>query len=171
VDENAIREFLATKYQRLVAALALISGSRPAAEDAVQEALARAWELAERGEQIRSPEAWVRTVAVNLIRSGFRRLGAERRARQALGVAERSRPASDAADERVDVARALARLPRREREATVLRYYLALSVEEIAATMGVSQGTAKTTLFRARQALAETLGEHDMEEVNDLAGH
>jgi RNA polymerase sigma factor (sigma-70 family) len=136
----------------------------------VQEALARAWERAERGEQIRSPEAWVRTVAVNLIRTGFRRLGAERRARQAL-AAERSRPASDAADERVDVARALAGLPRRQREATVLRYYLALSVEEIAATLGVSEGAAKTTLFRARQALAETLGEHDMEEANDLAGH
>lgn len=80
-------------------------------------------------------------------------------------------PASDAADERVDVARALAGLPRRQREATVLRYYLALSVEEIAATLGVSEGAAKTTLFRARQALAETLGEHDMEEANDLAGH
>ena len=137
----------------------------------MQEALARAWERAERGEQIRSPEAWVRTVAVNLIRSGFRRLGAERRARQALAVAERYRPASDAADERVDVARALAGLPRRQREATVLRYYLALSVEEIAATLGVSEGAAKTTLFRARQVLAETLGEHDMEEANDLAGH
>jgi RNA polymerase sigma factor (sigma-70 family) len=136
----------------------------------VQEALARAWEWAERGEQIRSPEAWVRTVALNLIRTGFRRLGAKRRARQAL-AAERSRPASDAADERVDVARALAGLPRRQREATVLRYYLALSVEEIAATLGVSEGAAKTTLFRARQALAETLGEHDMEEANDVAEH
>jgi RNA polymerase sigma-70 factor (ECF subfamily) len=162
---------LATKYQRLVAALALMSGSRPAAEDAVQEALARAWERGERGEQIRSPEAWVRTVAVNLIRSGFRRLGAERRARRALGEAERSTAASETADERVDVARALAKLPRRQLEAMVLRYYLALSVEEIAATMGVSEGAAKTTLFRARQALAETLEEHDMEEANDLAGH
>jgi RNA polymerase sigma-70 factor, ECF subfamily len=137
----------------------------------VQEALARAWERAERGGRIRSPEAWVRTVAVNLIRSGFRRLGTERRARQALAIAERSRPAADAADERVDVARALAGLPRRQREATVLRYYLALSVEEIATTLRVSEGTAKATLFRARQALAKSLGEHDMVEATDLAGH
>jgi RNA polymerase sigma-70 factor (sigma-E family) len=171
LDETSIREFLATKYQRLVAALALMSGSRPAAEDAVQEALARAWVRGERGEQIESPEGWVRTVAVNLIRSGFRRLLAERRARRAMGAAERTRTPSDLADERVDVSLALARLPRRQREATVLRYYLGLSVAEIAATLGVSEGTAKTTLFRARHALAEALGEPDVEEANDLAAH
>ena len=44
VDEVAIREFLHTDYPRLVAAVALACGSRPAAEDAVQEALLRAWE-------------------------------------------------------------------------------------------------------------------------------
>jgi RNA polymerase sigma-70 factor (ECF subfamily) len=171
LDETAIREFLATRYLRLVAALALMSGSRAAAEDAVQEALARAWERGEGGEQIESPEAWVRTVAMNLIRSGFRRLLAERRARQAMGGAERLQSASDQAEDRADVGRALARLPRRQREATVLRYYLGLSVEEIAATLGVTEGTAKSTLFRARQALAVALGEGDLEEANDLAGH
>jgi RNA polymerase sigma factor (sigma-70 family) len=148
-----------------------MSGSRPVAEDAVQEALARAWEHGERGEQFESAEAWVRTVAVNLIRSGFRRMLAERRARQALEAAEWARPPSDAADERVDVARAMAALPRRQREATVLRYYLGLSIEEIATTLRVSEGAAKTTLFRARQALAQALGEHDLEEANDRAGH
>lgn len=48
-DEIAIREFLYTGYPRLVAAAALASGSRPAAEDAVQEALLRAWERSEKG--------------------------------------------------------------------------------------------------------------------------
>ena len=65
----------------------------------------------------------------------------------------------------------MAKLPRRQREATVLRYYLGLSVDEIAATLGVAEGTAKTTLFRARQALAQALGEYDLEEANDLAGN
>jgi len=148
-----------------------MSGSRAAAEDAVQEALARAWERGERGQRIETPEAWVRTVATNLLRSGFRRLLAERRARRAMVGAGRSESPSTAADERMDVARALAKLPRRQREATVLRYYLGLSVEEIAATLGVTEGTAKTTLFRGRQALARALGEHDLEEANDLAGN
>jgi hypothetical protein len=42
LDEYAIREFLHTAYPRLVAAIGLLSGSRAVAEDAVQEALARA---------------------------------------------------------------------------------------------------------------------------------
>jgi RNA polymerase sigma-70 factor (ECF subfamily) len=171
-DESAIREFLAMRYPRLVAALALMSGSRPAAEDAVQEALARAWERGERGEHIESPEAWVRTVAVNLMRSAFRRIRAERRAREELGSTMLSPFAGTArSDDRVDVGRALAALPRRQREATILRYYLGLSVEEIAGTLGVSGGATKTTLSRARRALADSLGEHDMKEANDFAGH
>ena len=65
VDEVAIREFLHTSYPRLVAAVALTSGSRPAAEDAVQEALLRAWQRSEKGDEIDSLEGWVTTVALN----------------------------------------------------------------------------------------------------------
>ena len=61
--------------------------------------------------------------------------------------------------DRVDVLRALATLPRREREVTVLRYHLDLDVAEIAATLGVSSGTVKTLLYRARGHLAAALGE------------
>jgi len=65
------------------------------------------------------------------------------------------------------VLRALAALPRRQREATVLRYYLGLNVAEVATALGIHEGTAKTTLFRARQALAAALGERDMEEATE----
>jgi RNA polymerase sigma factor (sigma-70 family) len=136
-----------------------MSGSRAAAEDAVQEALARAWERGERGERIESPRAWVMTVSINLVRSGFRRFVAEQRARRRLGPAEQR--SESASDDLVDVRRALDGLPRRQREATVLRYYLDLSVAEVAAAMAVNEGTAKTLLFRARQALASALGEHE----------
>jgi RNA polymerase sigma-70 factor (ECF subfamily) len=150
-------------YPRLVAAVALIVGSRPAAEDAVQEALARAWEREERGLAIDSLEAWVTTVSLNLGRSALRRIKAERRARERLAVPSSDPPSGD----RTDVVRALRTLPRRQREATVLRYYLGLDVAEIARVLGIREGTAKTTLFRARAALAERLGERDLEEAND----
>lgn len=162
--------FLRTQYPRIVAAVALVSGSRPAAEDAVQEALARAWERSERGEEIESLTAWVTTAAMNLARSGLRRFRAERRAKERLSFdGNLSGPGPSGA--RIDVARALATLPRRQREATVLRYYLGMDVKEIAAVLGVSEGSAKTTLFRARRKLAETLGESDLEEANDDARH
>jgi RNA polymerase sigma-70 factor, ECF subfamily len=166
VDEIAIREFLHTSYPRLVAAVALTSGSRPAAEDAVQEALLRAWERSERGDSIESLNAWVATVALNLARSGLRRVIAERKARsrlQSVAVA-----GADLIDpERVDVERALAKLPRRQREAVVCRYYLAMDTKEIAKVLKVSEGTVKSTLFRARAALAASLGVDEDMEAND----
>jgi RNA polymerase sigma-70 factor, ECF subfamily len=166
-----------TEYPRLVAGLALACGSRAAAEDAVQEAMARAWERGERGERIESLKAWVTTVALNVTRSGFRRLRAERRARGRLGSGSPSHAIDSegevgtiaAVTDTIDVRRALALLSRRQRQATVLRYYLDMDVAEVAAAMRISEGAAKTTLFRARGALASALGEHEPEEANDVA--
>lgn len=165
VDEIAIREFLHTAYPRLVAAVALVSGSRPGAEDAVQEALLRAWERSERGESIESLNAWVATVALNLARSALRRVVAERRARSRL--ARTILPGESPSSDRVDVERALGGLPRRQREAVVCRYYLGMDTKEIATVLKVHEGTVKSTLFRARAALARELGETDVEEAND----
>jgi RNA polymerase sigma-70 factor, ECF subfamily len=154
-----------------------VSGNRAAAEDAVQEALARAWERSERGQRIAAPSAWVTTVAMNLIRSRFRRILAERRAHERLrdrsGQDRGSYPDSgrspSAVGDAIDVRRALTALPRRQRETTVLRYYLGMEVAEIAAVLGISEGTAKTTLHRARRALARSLGESDVnEETTDV---
>lgn len=69
----------------------------------------------------------------------------------------------------MDVQRALTRLSQRQREVTVLRYYLGMDLSEIAGVLGVSEGTVKTQLFRARRALAELLGDGEQEEVDDPA--
>ena len=164
VDEIAIREFLHTSYPRLVAAVALTSGSRPAAEDAVQEALIRAWERSDKGEEVDSLEGWVTTVALNLARSGLRRLRSERRARARLDASMVGEPPTA---DRIDVDRALATLPRRQREVAVLRYYLQLDTREVASALELNEGTVKSTLSRARAALAQTLGIDENEEAND----
>jgi RNA polymerase sigma-70 factor (ECF subfamily) len=158
IDETSIRAFLAGPYTRIVAAVAFVAGSRAAAEDAVAEALARAWERADRGEEIRSLPAWVTHTALNLSRSRLRRMRTEARATARSRKGESTPPASE---ERLDVERALARLPRRQREATVLRYYLGMDVAEVATVLGVSEGTIKTTLHRARHTLATALGEEE----------
>jgi RNA polymerase sigma-70 factor (ECF subfamily) len=163
LDESTIRLFLEAEYPRLVAAVALVAGSRAAGEDAVQEALARAWERSDRGDEIENLGAWVTTVALNLARSGLRRLRAERRAKDRLGTvpAERSR------EPLMDLDRAVRKLSRRQREAVVLHYYLGLPVVECAARMRVSDGTVKTQLHRARASLHRALGAP--EEVPDRA--
>ena len=163
VDEVAIREFLHRSYPRLVAAVALTSGSRPAAEDAVQEALLRAWERSEKGHEIESLEAWVTTVALNLARSGLRRLRTERRAARLRPAILGEPPNAD----RIDVDRALSTLPRRQREVAILHYYLQLDTRGVAWALGLSEGTVKSTLSRARAALAEALRIDDTEEAND----
>jgi RNA polymerase sigma-70 factor (ECF subfamily) len=152
----------------VVNAVALASGSYPAAEDAVQEALVRAWMLSERGERMESLPAWVAAVALNQTRSGWRRAMAERRARHRLpgapgGTAE---PSAD----HVDVARALAALPRRQREVAVLRYLLEMSTAEVAAALGIGEGTVKSSLSRARAHLVGALAIHDDEVANDVEG-
>jgi RNA polymerase sigma-70 factor (ECF subfamily) len=165
VDEVALREFLHTSYPRLVAAVALASGSRPAAEDAVQEALLRAWERSEKkGEEIESLDGWVTTVALNLARSGLRRRRSERRARSRLRTLTVGEPPTA---DRIDVDRALSTLPRRQREVAVLRYYLQLDTREVASALRIEEGTVKSTLSRARSALAEALGIDVNEEAND----
>ena len=156
-----------TTYPRLVAGVALITGSRAAAEDAVQEALARAWERSERGEQIESLPAWVTRVAMNLSKSRLRRMRVEAKHRADVRVHEVAESGA-ATDSRIDIGRALAELPHRQREVTVLRYYLGLNVGEIARTIELNEGTVKTSLFRARKALAAVLGE-PAEEANDHA--
>jgi len=132
VDEVELREFLRERYPRLVGAVALVTGDAASAEDAVQEAIVRAWERTERGEQIVALDRWVAAVALNLSRSRLRRLRVERLARPKLLAAPPVQPSGD----RVDIARALAELPRRQREVAVLRYVLDLGTEEIAKQMG-----------------------------------
>jgi RNA polymerase sigma-70 factor (ECF subfamily) len=162
LDGSALDEFVHNEYPRIVAAVALVCGSRAAAEDAVQEALARAWERSARGEEIASLGAWVTTVSMNLARSWLRRVRAEQRARSLIDPPKIER--SNTGD-RVDVRRALETLPRRQREAVVLRYYLGLEVREVAEAMGAPEGTVKSLLSRARAHLAQALGVSDLEGV------
>jgi RNA polymerase sigma factor (sigma-70 family) len=168
LDEAEIRGFLARDYPRVVNAVALASGSYPAAEDAVQEALVRAWMRSERGERLESLPAWVAAVALNQTRSGWRRAMAERRAKQRLGgsMAPETAPNED----HVEVVRALAALPRRQREVAVLRYLLEMSTAEVAAALGIGEGTVKSSLARARTHLVNALAVHDTEVTNDVEG-
>jgi RNA polymerase sigma-70 factor (ECF subfamily) len=167
VDPIRLQEFAATEYPRVVAAVTVVCNDRALAEDAVQEALARAIERSTSGTEIRNLAAWVTTVACNHTRSGFRR-----RTREQLAL-RRLRPERDALDDRVDrhddvvvVHRAVRSLPRRQRQAIVLRYFLGLDVVEVAHELGIAEGTAKALLHQGRRRLRDVLTDPD-----DLVGH
>jgi RNA polymerase sigma factor (sigma-70 family) len=164
LDEFILNEFVRRDYSRLVNAVALVTGNYPAAEDLVQEAVARALVQLDRGEAIESLPNWVATVAFNLSRSSWRRLVAERKAQERLNVAMSSPPPGE---DNVDVARALATLPPRQREVAVLRYLLGMSTREAAEVLGVGEGTVRNSLSKARAALAAQLAVQDEEVSSD----
>jgi len=145
--EACIRE----RYPEIVRAVSAVTKSVPAAEDAVAEAFARAWEREQRGVTFDHLAGWVVTVALNLARSRWRRLGRERH----LSVEHATRSVDS--DLSLDVRAAVAQLPRRQREAVVLHYLMDLDVVTTASLLGVSEGTVKTALSRARRALVPRL--------------
>ena len=146
------RAFYEREMPRLLRLCYLSALDSEAAADATQEAMARAWkhwsEIAEG-----NPGAWVRTVALNLLRSRWRRLAREVR------LLPRAYEVNVVAEPRdLDLHAALRRLPRRQREAIALYYWADLSVADCAAVMGTSEGSVKSYLGRARLQLARQLG-------------
>lgn len=149
--------FYAATHRRIVGQVYAMTGSLPEAEDCVQEAYARAWQrwatlCAEYG----YPEAWVRTVAVRLAVSSWRktvnRLKAHRREQRAAEV-----PGMN--PDHLAVVAALRRIAPDQRLVIVLYHYAGLSLEEIAAETGASLSTVKARLARGRRALAPHLTE------------
>ena len=160
--EQAVAALYQAHAVGLIRLAVIMLGDRPAAEDVVQEAfcgLYRRWaHLDDAGKAL----GYVRSSTLNGCRSELRRrIRAERRGSQPSWLAETA-SAEQAAligEEYHQVLTALRRLPDRQREALVLRFYLDLTEPEIAASMGVSHGTVKSTTSRALAALGRLLGE------------
>jgi RNA polymerase sigma-70 factor (sigma-E family) len=132
---------------------------RAVAEDLVQEAFAT---LHRRWQDLNDPAAgygYLRTTVVNAARHHHRRLAVERRH---LKVAEPGEePGAEylvlLAEEHQQVFRALRTLPPRQRAVLVLRYWEQLTEAEIAATLGISTGTVKSSASRAMRTLKRSL--------------
>lgn len=137
-------DFYRSERQDVLRLCLLVTLDVESAADATQEAMLRAWE---RWEHLRDgrPGAWVRTVALNLCRSRWRRLGRELRLAPRTEATSAPAPVRDPA-----LLGALGRLSARQREAIVLFYWADMSIEETAEHMGVSVGAAKQHLSRAR---------------------
>ena len=154
--ERAVAEVYRASYRRLVTQLYAFTTDLTEAQDVVQEAFARALARPRGFAGIDNPEAWLRTVALNVVRRRWRR-------RQVLDtIMLRTRPtqeliAAAPGPERSDLRDAVAALPRVYREVVVLHYLADLGVDEVAAVLGVPTGTVKSRLSRARGALAAHL--------------
>jgi RNA polymerase sigma-70 factor, ECF subfamily len=136
----------------------LLIGDPDLAQDVAQEAFLIGWRDLRR---LRDParfRAWVTGIAVNLCR---KRRGSVRIMPGPPVSPTRAEPEPDAqtseAEVRMAVLQAIGALPRRLREAVVLRYYGDLSETEMGAALGIPAGTVKSRLARARDLLAAAL--------------
>jgi len=128
--------------------MVLACGDRAVAEDATQEAFARALERWSRLRDRPRVAGWVATTALNVARRSLRR----RRGPASEGAADVRVVCADP-DEAGEVQAAVRALPRRQREAVVLHYAMDLPVAEVARLMRCAEGTVKAHLWKARAAL------------------
>jgi RNA polymerase sigma-70 factor, ECF subfamily len=149
-----LQDVFDTSYRRLVVQLYAVVGNAGDAEDLVQEAFVRASASGAKFQQVDNPEAWLRRTAINLQRNRWRKLRNFARIRPQL---ERNDDLPGL-DEHLVVIDALRRLPEPQREVLALHYLADLPVQEIASTLGIPEGTVKSRLMRAREALAAELG-------------
>ncbi len=153
-------------HAALVRLAALLVHDMPTAEDVIQDVFA-AIQSRPAGTRLQpgGELTYLRVCVINGCRSVHRRRAVVRRVaggRNLTALDTLQASAEDEAiraEERQQVLSALADLPARRREVLVLRYYLGMSEAQIAATLGISPGTVKSTAARAIAALAKKLGE------------
>jgi RNA polymerase sigma-70 factor (sigma-E family) len=134
-------------------------GDQQAAEDVVQEAFCNLYRHWGGLADVSKAPQYVRSSVLNGSRSVLRR----RAVRNRRVMYELPAPSAEAAvlggEEHDEVIRAVDRLPRRQREVLVLRFYSDLSDEEIAELAGIRLSTVRSTIHRALESLGRTLKE------------
>ena len=161
VDEGAIFEHelvpLVLPGYRLALGMLL---DRSLAEDAVQNASLRAWDHRRKRLPGTALGPWFLAIVANCCRDARR----SRWTRVALSPAMADARAGGAEDvgTSIDVRRALRTLPRKQRLAVILRFYLDLPYDEVATILGCSVNAAKLRVSRAADSLRREL--RDFEE-------
>ena len=148
-DDAAFEAFYRSQRAAIVRALTLALGNRQLAEDCAQVGFERAYSRWARVSRHERPAAWVYVVAV---RQGWR---LTRRAEVDDAVREPASLADGeaAVDGALWFAEVLRGLPRRQREAVVLRHLADLKLSDIAAAQRVTTGTVKASLHQAYERL------------------
>ena len=145
----------------LVRLAVIMLGDRAAAEDVVQDAFLG---LYRRWDGLSDPDnalAYVRSSVLNGCRTLLRR----RSRRDAVVFAAPDMESAEAlalvGEEHREVLAAIRRLPDRQREAVVLRFYLEMPEDTVAGLMGISRGTVKSATSRGVAAVGRMLKERE----------
>jgi RNA polymerase sigma-70 factor (ECF subfamily) len=156
VDREEFTTFYTASFHRLVGQLYAMTGDRPEAQDAVQEAFARAWARRGKFDRDGAPESWIRVTAWRIAVSRWRR---SRDGGRLMRMAALPEAVPGPTPDRVAFVEALRKLPSEQRRALVLYHLCDLTIEQVAAETGAPAGTVKARLARGRSALMPELRE------------
>ena len=164
--DDRLAELYRAESARVVNLAYAITGDRELADDLMQEAFLKV------GSRLRrvAPDdfgAYLRTAVVNLARSHHRRTFVRRKhegeiEHQQVTRQRRYEEEAGVSDTRDALWRALQTLPARQREAVVCRFFMDMSEQDTARTLGVGVGTVKSSVSRGLQALRAVV---DVDEV------
>ncbi len=148
----SFEDFFALEQERILRLLWLVTGSRQEAEDIVQDAFLRVWERWPDVSSMDSPTGYLHRAAMNIFRNRYRR--ARLGLRKAIGM-EPPPDALGAAEDRISVSGALARLTAKQRAALVLTELLGYPADEAGRMLGVRGSTVRSLSSTARAAMRE----------------
>ena len=159
--EPVLTDLVRYRGARILRYATLLCGNQRDAEDLVQDALLNVFTIMRRGGSepddlgaVEHAEAYVRRTVLNLYLDGYRRRRRWASVRHLLGRADLAPGPDQASPEHLDLDVALAALPPRQRACVILRFYADLTVDQIAADLGVTTGTVKRHLHDANSRLA-----------------
>ena len=156
-DHDAFEALAIGAADRLFVIARLILRDAHLAEDAVQEALVHAWRDLPR---LRDPErfdAWLRRLLVNACADQGRHRRRWSAEIQIVRVEPATNDATGSMADRDQLERGFRRLKPEQRAAVVLHFYLGLTLAEVADTLGIPEGTAKSRLHYATETLRAAL--------------
>jgi RNA polymerase sigma-70 factor (ECF subfamily) len=152
-DQSGFDEFFALRYEQTLGLVTLATGDRALAEDATQEAFARAFNRWRTVSVMSHPDRWVARVAINLAIDHLRKTSRESSIDTLIEA-----PPHDQVEE-LWVRWNLDRLTPMQRATVICRYMDGMPVDEVALAMGRSPQTIKTHLRLARGRLRGFLAE------------
>lgn len=143
---TSAEEMFRTYYLELVRLAKMWVGSLEAAEDVVQEVFASVTTAS-----IANPGAYLRAATANRARSVVRRRNLEQRHRVAAGAL--GEPAEQVHHSDDQLVAAIRRLPARQRDVLILRYYLDWTARTTAEFLGIDESAVRSSTYRALQTL------------------
>lgn len=163
-DRDAFAILVRGYQSRLFGLVLMIVRSPAAAEDVTQDAFVRAFRNLHRFDDTRPFYPWLAAIAIRVAHNWLRQHGRTLR-REGTPIDEAPAPAEApvalsaliAGERSRSMWTMVAALPPRERAAVILHYRDGLPVREIAVALGVTDGTIKTMLFRARRQMRQHL--------------